>query len=59
MSMIRGLSALAVFVGLIWIGQGLGWIHGSFMTGDLLWTWIGLAVVAVGGGVLVTTRKKE
>jgi LPXTG-motif cell wall-anchored protein len=57
--MLRGLCALAVFVGLIWIGQGLGWIGGSFMTGDLLWTWIGLAVVAVGGGVLVTTRKKE
>ncbi len=59
MSMIRGLAGLAVFIGLIWIGQGLGWIQGSFMTGQLLWTWIGLAVVAVGGGVLVTTRKKE
>lgn len=59
MTMIRALAGLAMFVGLIWVGQGLGWIGGSFMTGDLLWTWIGLAVVAVGGGVLAVTRRKE
>jgi len=37
-----------VVVGGVWIGQGAGWIHGSFMTGDALWLVIGLVVAIVG-----------
>lgn len=59
MSMIRGVAGLAALIGLIWVGQGLGWIGGSFMTGDLLWTWIGLVVVAGAAAVLVLTRRRE
>lgn len=47
-------GAIAVVVGGVWIGQGLGLIPGSFMTGDNLWFIIGL-VVAVLGVVLVVT----
>jgi hypothetical protein len=57
--MTRGLAALAIFVGALWTGQGLGWIGGSFMTGDLLWTWIGLAVIAAGVLVLLRTRSRK
>jgi hypothetical protein len=46
------LGVLALLVGLLWIGQGLGYLPGSFMTGALRWFWIGL-VVAVVGLVLV------
>ena len=45
-------GALALLVGLLWIGQGLGYVPGSFMTGAMRWFWVGL-VVAVVGLVLV------
>ncbi len=47
-----GLGLLMVLIGVIWTGQGVGWIGGSFMTGQALWAVIG-PVVAVAGGLLV------
>jgi hypothetical protein len=44
-------AALLALVGLIWIFQGVGVIKGSFMTGQLLWTFIGIAVLIVAGGL--------
>jgi len=41
-------GVIAVVVGAIWVGQGLGLIPGSFMTGDTKWFVIGLIVAAVG-----------
>ncbi len=38
-------AILLVAIGSVWIGQGLGYIPGSFMTGDPFW--------AVAGGVAV------
>ena len=35
-------------VGGVWIGQGLNLIPGSFMTGNRMWFYIGLLVVALG-----------
>jgi hypothetical protein len=32
-------------VGALWIGQGVGWIGGSFMTGEAIWAVIGTVVV--------------
>lgn len=46
-----GLGLLLVLVGAIWTGQGVGWIGGSFMTGEPLWAVIG-PLVAVAGGLL-------
>lgn len=45
-------GALAVGVGGVWIGQGLGLIPGSFMSGDKTWFYVG-TVVVVAGSVLV------
>ena len=42
------LGVLLLLVGLVWVGQGLGYIKGSFMTGDMKWFWIGLAMIAAG-----------
>lgn len=39
------LTVVLALVGLVWIGQGLGFIGGSVMSGDPLW--------AVAGAVLV------
>lgn len=34
------------------MGQGLGYIRGSFMTGQMQWFWIGLAAGIVGLALL-------
>ena len=41
-------GGIAFLVGLVWVGQGLGYIKGSFMTGDMKWFWIGLGAAVVG-----------
>jgi hypothetical protein len=48
----RVLAVLLLLIGLVWIGQGLGYIKGSFMTGQMLWFWIGVGCV-VGSGVVL------
>jgi hypothetical protein len=43
----RIVGALLFFTGAVWIGQGLGWIGGSFMTGSTFWAVTGaMCVVA-------------
>ncbi len=39
---------LVLLIGAVFAGQGLGFIPGSFMTGDMKWFWIGLAMIVVG-----------
>ena len=42
------LGVLVLLVGLVWVGQGLGYIKGSFMTGDMKWFWIGIGMIVTG-----------
>ncbi len=42
-------AVLFVAIGFVWVGQGLGFIPGSFMTGDRFWAGAGVVAVAVGG----------
>jgi hypothetical protein len=42
------IGGLAVLVGGVWIGQGAGWIKGSFMTGSPTWLGIGLLCLVAG-----------
>jgi hypothetical protein len=42
------LGVIAIGVGVVWVGQGLGLIPGSVMTGDRMWFNIGLIVGLVG-----------
>ncbi|MBY5161891.1 hypothetical protein [Salsipaludibacter albus] len=51
------LGVLLVLVGLVWTGQGIGWIGGSSMTGEPLWALLG-PLVAV-AGVLVVLRSRR
>ena len=46
------LGVILVLVGLVWIGQGLGYVKGSFMTGAVLWVWIGAAMAVVGAAMI-------
>ena len=45
-------GVLLLLTGLVWIGQGLGYIKGSFMTGEVLWFWIGVGCAVVGAALL-------
>ena len=42
------IGAILALVGLLFAGQGLNLVPGSFMTGDRTWFWVGLALVVVG-----------
>ena len=42
------LAGLAIAVGVLWILQGLGYVGGSFMTGDPLWALAGAGLVVLG-----------
>ena len=49
-------AVLVILAGGTFAGQGLGFIPGSFMTGDMHWFWIGSAMVVaslvLGGAAL-------
>jgi hypothetical protein len=49
------LGVLVVLVGAVFAGQGLGYIPGSIMTGDIKWFWIGGAMVVAGLVLLAFT----
>jgi len=42
------LGGLCLAVGAIWVGQGVGLIGGSFMTGEAIWAVIGAVTIGVG-----------
>lgn len=42
------LGVLVLLAGAVFAGQGLGFIPGSIMTGDMKWFWIGSVMVIVG-----------
>ena len=49
------IGVLIVLVGAVFAGQGLGYVPGSFMTGDMHWFWIGGGMVVVGLAVLAAS----
>ena len=52
------LAAVLAIVGIIWLGQGLGIIAGSFMTGSLFWAAVG-AVLLAGAVLLVLLERRR
>jgi hypothetical protein len=42
------LGAVFLLVGLIWLGQGVGLIGGSFMTGEAVWAVVGAVCIVIG-----------
>lgn len=42
------IAVVVVALGAIWVGQGVGAIGGSFMTGHSEWTYIGSVLIVVG-----------
>lgn len=56
------IAVLAIAMGLLWIGQGLGlimWPRSSFMLADRQWAVNGSVLAAVGlGGLWLLTRRR-
>ena len=52
------IGALCCLVGVVWFGQGVGLIGGSFMTGDAVWAVIG-AVALLFGFVLLRGARRS
>jgi hypothetical protein len=60
MMWVRAISGvLCLLVGLVWIGQGIGLLPGSFMTGQTRWAAIGLALAAFGAWLLWGLRQRR
>jgi len=51
-------GALCVLMGLVWIFQGINVIPGSFMTGDIDWSYRGGVLAIVGVVVLLLSLRK-
>ena len=43
-------------VGAVWFGQGVGWIGGSFMSGEAVWAVIGAFAILFGAVLLRPAR---
>ena len=53
----RVIGVLLVLTGVVWIGQGVGWIHGSSMTGSTFWAVVGAVCLVAGLGLLTWPRR--
>ena len=51
------IGVLCCLVGVIWFGQGVGLIGGSFMTGDAVWAVIGAVALLFGVTLLRGARR--
>ena len=47
------IAVLVVLIGGVFAGQGIGYIPGSFMSGDRTWLWIGSGMIVIGVLVIV------
>lgn len=51
------LGGILCLVGVVWLGQGIGVIGGSFMTGEALWAVIGAVCLFFGVMLLRGARR--
>jgi hypothetical protein len=50
-------AIILLLLGLVWIGQGIGLVGGSAMSGQSVWAVIGAILVAVAAVTAWTTRR--
>jgi MYXO-CTERM domain-containing protein len=55
----RVIGIVAILLGALWVGQGLGYLPGSVMSGVRFWFWVGAALVLVGLALLFASRRRE
>lgn len=55
------IGAIGILVGLLWIGQGTGyvrWPASSFMIDETRWAWYGLATLVIGALLIAWSRRR-
>jgi hypothetical protein len=53
------IAMVAALVGLVWLGQGLGYIPGSFMTGSQFWATVGTVLLVVAIALMVVEVRRS
>ncbi len=53
------LAAASALAGIVWLGQGVGLIGGSFMTGSILWAAIGALLVVLAIVMVRVERRRN
>ncbi len=53
------IAIVLIGVGVVWVGQGVGLIHGSFMTGESVWAMIGAFAILLGLAVLRGVQREH
>jgi hypothetical protein len=51
---VYGLAVLMVLVGGVWALQGMGYIHGSPMTGSATWSYVGSILAGLGVALAIS-----
>jgi hypothetical protein len=51
-------AVIVGLVGLVWLGQGLGYIPGSFMSGSQFWATVGTALLVVAVALLILEGRR-
>ena len=51
-------AIILIALGALWSFQGVGWIGGSFMSGDRTWLVIGIAVAVAGLALLIRALRR-
>jgi hypothetical protein len=52
-------AVVMLVIGVVWIGQGVGLIGGSFMTGEAVWAVIGAVVILIAGALLRGVQRER
>jgi len=58
-ALLGGVGVVSCLVGAVWLGQGVGVIHGSFMTGRPLWAVIGAVLLVVGLALIAWVPRRR
>jgi len=53
------IGILLLLVGLVWFLQGINILPGSFMTGQIQWSYYGALAVLAGAGLLIYALRRK
>lgn len=54
-----GIGIFLALIGALWVGQGLGYVGGSFMSGDPTWAVIGVVTAVAGVALAVSSAARR